>query len=96
MKSMIAVIKEQFSSLYLIFRLSAFELKSANTNNYLGRLWELINPMIQLGIYWFIFGIGIRKGQEVTMQNGVHVPFYLDGYRDDPLVFCKSGYFQFI
>ncbi|WHY91233.1 ABC transporter permease [Neobacillus cucumis] len=77
MKSMITVIKEQFSSLYLIFRLSAFELKSANTNNYLGRLWELINPMIQLGIYWFIFGIGIRKGQEVTMQNGVHVPFFI-------------------
>ncbi|MDQ6600363.1 ABC transporter permease [Bacillus salipaludis] len=77
MKSMITVIKEQFSSLYLIFRLSAFELKSANTNNYLGRLWELINPMIQLGIYWFIFGIGIRKGQEVTMENGVHVPFFI-------------------
>ena len=77
MKSMITIVKEQISSFYLILRLSAFELKSANTNNYLGRLWELLNPMIQLTIYWFVFGAGIRKGREVPMDNGMHVPFFI-------------------
>ncbi|MBI0577717.1 ABC transporter permease [Neobacillus cucumis] len=77
MKSMFTIIKEQISSFYLILRLSTFEMKSANTNNYLGRLWELINPAIQLVIYWFIFGAGIRGGQEVEMDNGMHVPFFI-------------------
>jgi len=77
MKSMITIVKEQISSFYLILRLSAFELKSANTNNYLGRFWEILNPMIQLTIYWFVFGAGIRKGSGVPMDNGVEVPFFI-------------------
>lgn len=74
---MITIVKEQISSFYLILRLSAFELKSANTNNYLGRFWEILNPMIQLTIYWFVFGAGIRKGREVPMDNGIDVPFFI-------------------
>jgi teichoic acid transport system permease protein len=77
MKSMITIVKEQISSFYLILRLSAFELKSANTNNYLGRFWEILNPMIQLTIYWFIFGAGIRKGKGIQMENGIDVPFFI-------------------
>lgn len=77
MKSMITIVKEQISSFYLILRLSAFELKSANTNNYLGRFWEILNPMIQLTIYWFVFGAGIREGREVPMDNGIEVPFFI-------------------
>ena len=72
MKSMFTVIKEQINSFYLICRLSMFELKSENNNNYLGLAWEFINPMIQIFIYWMIFGIGIRGGQDI---NGV--PFIL-------------------
>ncbi|MDZ5472338.1 ABC transporter permease [Bacillus sp. 31A1R] len=77
MKSLITIIREQISSFYLILRLSAFEIKSANSNNYLGRLWEVLNPAIQLGIYWFVFGIGVRRGQDITMENGVQVPFFI-------------------
>ncbi|MED4204492.1 ABC transporter permease [Neobacillus mesonae] len=77
MKSMITIIKEQITSFYLILRLSAFELKSANTNNYLGRLWELLNPMIQLGIYWLVFGVGMRKNKDIIMGNDIHVPFFI-------------------
>lgn len=74
MKSMFTVIREQISSFYLIRRLSLFELKSANNNNYLGMLWEVINPMIQLAIYWFVFGLGIRGGQDV---NGIPFVYWL-------------------
>ncbi|MEH7075087.1 ABC transporter permease [Neobacillus drentensis] len=77
MKSMITIVKEQISSFYLILRLSAFELKSANTNNYLGRLWEILNPMIQLAIYWFVFGLGVRGGQKVIMDDGTQVSFFI-------------------
>ncbi|WP_066065405.1 ABC transporter permease [Neobacillus soli] len=77
MKSMITIVKEQISSFYLILRLSAFEMKSANMNNYLGRFWEVLNPMIQLAIYWLVFGIGVRHGQQVEMDNGLKVPFFI-------------------
>jgi teichoic acid transport system permease protein len=60
--------------MYLIGRLSLFELKSANNNNYLGMLWELINPTIQLAIYWFVFGFGIRGGEDV---NGIPFVYWL-------------------
>lgn len=65
MKSMFTVIKEQIRSFYLIRRLSLFELKSANNNNYLGILWEFLNPMIQICVYWVVFGMGIRGGRHV-------------------------------
>jgi teichoic acid transport system permease protein len=77
MRSLITIVREQISSFYLILRLSAFEMKSANNNNYLGRLWEILNPMIQLSIYWLVFGIGVRGGQKITMENGVQVPFFI-------------------
>ncbi|MGG0720087.1 ABC transporter permease [Robertmurraya massiliosenegalensis] len=84
MKSMFKIIKEQINSFYLILRLSFFEVKSQNNNNYLGRLWEIINPMIQIGIYWFVFGYGIREGEPIGgipyinwMLSGIVVWFFI-------------------
>ena len=59
MNSALTVLKEQIKNFYLIRRLSVYEMKSANSANYLGILWEIINPMIQIAIYWFVFGFGI-------------------------------------
>lgn len=59
------VLKEQIKNFYLIRRLSVYEMKSANSNNYLGILWEIINPMIQISIYWFVFGFGIFNRKPV-------------------------------
>ncbi|MCF6410120.1 ABC transporter permease [Pseudalkalibacillus salsuginis] len=75
MKSVITVIKEQIEHFYLVRRLSLYELKSSNSNNYLGMAWELINPLIQVAIYWFVFGYGIRKRADITLENGLEVPF---------------------
>ncbi|WP_075982974.1 ABC transporter permease [Bacillus massilinigeriensis] len=50
------VIKEQIQNFYLIRRLSLYEVKTSNNNNYLGMLWEILNPGIQIAIYWFVFG----------------------------------------
>lgn len=76
MKSAITIIKEQINSFYLIKRLSVYEIKSANSNNYLGILWEFINPLIQISIYWFVFGLGLRKNSNVEI-GGTEVPFII-------------------
>lgn len=42
MHSVITVIKEQIKSFYLVRRLSVYEVKSANRNNYLGICGKLL------------------------------------------------------
>lgn len=80
MNAMVKIIKEQFNSVYLILRLSRYELKSSNNNNYLGIMWEIISPMIQIAVYWFVFGT-IRKGQtvEVNGQSIIYFDWLLAG-----------------
>jgi teichoic acid transport system permease protein len=84
MKSSFQVIKEHINNFYLIIRLSLFELKSNNNSHYLGVLWEVINPMILISIYWFVFGYGIRGGMLVDgvkflpwMISGISVWFFI-------------------
>lgn len=74
MKAAFTVLKEQIQNFYLIRRLSAYEIKSQNRNNYLGIAWEVINPSIQLVIYWFVFGT-LRDRAPVEI-NGLEVPFF--------------------
>ncbi|MFD1037152.1 ABC transporter permease [Virgibacillus byunsanensis] len=75
MKSAIKIVKEQIEHFYLIRRLSLYELKSKNRSNYLGMAWELINPLIQILIYWFVFG-SIRQRNDVDIAPGMDaVPF---------------------
>lgn len=74
MKSAITVIKEQFNHFYLIRRLSVYELESKNKNNYLGMAWEILNPTIQLVIYWFVFST--IRGRDPVEVAGIEVPFF--------------------
>ncbi|MFJ7745078.1 ABC transporter permease [Peribacillus sp. NPDC097295] len=81
MISALTVLKEQINNFYLVRRLSAYEMKSANSNNYLGILWEIINPMIQIAIYWFVFGFGILdRGKEFLpwLMAGIVVWFFVN------------------
>ncbi len=48
-----------------IWSLSVFQYKLANKEMVLGRLWKLINPFIQIGVYWLVFGVGLRLGKPV-------------------------------
>ncbi len=72
MKSTVLVLKEQINNFYLINRLAQFQLKIANHDNYLGLTWEIINPLIQIAVYWVVFGYGIRNNSPVE-----GVPFVL-------------------
>lgn len=65
MKSAWRVIKEQIEYFYLVRRLSVYELRSLTSGNYLGMAWEIINPAIQITIFWFVFGFGIRQRADV-------------------------------
>ncbi|MBO1005562.1 ABC transporter permease [Pseudogracilibacillus auburnensis] len=72
LKSVIQVIREQIENRELIIRMAAFELKGSYQIHYLGSFWQFLNPAIQIGIYWFVFGLGIRGGAAVD-----GTPFFL-------------------
>ncbi|QJF24698.1 ABC transporter permease [Mammaliicoccus vitulinus] len=74
MKAVYTVIKEHVKNFYLIQRLAQFQLKISNHDNYLGVAWELINPILQISVYWFAFGFGIRSNEPV---DGVPFIFWL-------------------
>ncbi|WP_088042757.1 ABC transporter permease [Bacillus sp. EAC] len=65
MNSIKTVLSEQFNNIYMIGRLSAYELKKLYANSFLGGIWIFLNPMIQIAVYGVTFGLGIRGGAPV-------------------------------
>ncbi|RDW22220.1 Teichoic acid translocation permease TagG [Oceanobacillus arenosus] len=74
--SMRQVIKEQIEHKDLIIRMASFDIKGMYQLHYLGSLWQFLNPVIQIAIYWVVFGLGIRGGSPVITTVG-EVPFFL-------------------
>ncbi|WP_336832519.1 ABC transporter permease [Staphylococcus pseudoxylosus] len=74
MKAICFVLKEQLKNLYLIKRLADFQLRISNHNNYLGVAWEIINPAMQIAVYWFVFGLGLRNN---TTHDGIPFIYWL-------------------
>lgn len=54
------VITECFENRYRLFRLASYELKAQNNGTVFGFFWNLLNPALQILIYWFVFEIGLN------------------------------------
>ncbi|WP_226618607.1 ABC transporter permease [Cytobacillus firmus] len=65
MKVIQEILKEQLANIYLIFTLARYDIKGKYQLHYLGAAWQYLSPALQILIYWFVFGIGIRGGQPV-------------------------------
>ncbi|WP_440602887.1 ABC transporter permease [Bacillus sp. GB_SG_008] len=72
MKAIRSVIQEQLDNIYLMGRLSSYELKQQYAASTLGVMWIFLNPLTQIGVYWLVFGLGIRGGAPVE-----GVPFFV-------------------
>lgn len=72
MKSMKKVGKELLSSVVIIHRLAVHDLITQNKGNIFGVTWLWLNPAIQIAIYGFVFGSGIRNNKPVG-----DIPFFL-------------------
>ncbi|WP_302373256.1 ABC transporter permease, partial [Enterococcus asini] len=66
MKEVYLVLAEQLRNFRIIFRLSRYEEKATYQSHYLGLLWQILNPLIQIAIYYLIFGLGMNGGREVN------------------------------
>lgn len=85
-KSMKYVIKEHLNNVYRIFSIARYEIVSENRESKLGPLWNILNPLILICTYWFVFGMGIRNNLPVQgipylhwMLVGMVVWFFMSG-----------------
>ncbi len=85
MKEIVAVIKEQFQHVGMIFRMSRYEDKATYQSHYLGLAWQILNPAIQIGIYYLVFGVGVNQNREISgvpfivwMLIGITAWFYMN------------------
>ena len=60
MKSTIIIFKEMIENKNIIWNLAKYEFKNGYAATTLGGVWLVLNPLIQVALFWVIFGLGIR------------------------------------
>lgn len=65
MNSVLMIIKEQINNVGIISRVSKYEEKATYQSHYLGLIWQFLNPLIQIGIYYLVFGLGVQRGRSI-------------------------------
>lgn len=65
MKDLLFILREHKENLYKIYKLSLYDFLTPLRDTYLGAVWIILSPLAQIGVYWFVFGIGIRNGKPV-------------------------------
>lgn len=71
------ILKEVLSHLSLIWAVARYNNKATFQGHYFGLAWEIINPLIQISLYFFVFG-SIRNNSAVSVglgDNYINVEF---------------------
>lgn len=59
------VIQDIIANRTILFQMAKYDYKLENKDTYLGKMWAIITPLLQIATYWFVFGIGLRNGADV-------------------------------
>ncbi|CUP47999.1 hypothetical protein BH721_07660 [Clostridium baratii] len=85
MSNLVFVLKEHKENWYRIRRLAVYDFIAPLRDTYLGMVWIVLNPLLQIGVYWIVFGMGIRSGRPVDghpfllwMLAGIIPWFYIN------------------
>lgn len=54
-----------------VWRLTIYEKKAKNSESKLGNVWELLNPLLNIFVYWFVFSVGLRS----NVAHGTDYPY---------------------
>lgn len=65
MNTMFQVVKDQFLNFKIIRRMAKYDDRATYQSHYLGLAWEFLNPLIQVGIYYLVFGVALRRGDPI-------------------------------
>ena len=103
-RSIYRVTKEVWKNKNRMIRVAKYDKKVENKDSYLGKIWDVLYPLIQIGTFWFVFGLGIRGGAPVVVNNKEYayllwmlcglIPWFYVNYgivRGASSVYGKSG-----
>lgn len=62
MKALKIVFHELWSNRQRLWRLTIHENKAKSAEMVLGRIWNFLNPALQILVYWFVFDVGLHNG----------------------------------
>lgn len=60
MNNIFKILKEQWIHRRLVLGVSLYNLKSQYANHYLGLFWNILQPAMQVLLYYIVFGLGLR------------------------------------
>lgn len=76
MTDLIKVLREIISNLPIVNRLARFNVRARWADNYLGSIWDYLEPTIYIGTYFLVFGMGMYNG---TVGNQPYILWLLTG-----------------
>lgn len=59
------VLSEIWKNRDCMWRIARYDHHVKDNDSYLGKVWSVLNPLIQVGTFWLVFGIGFRRGRDV-------------------------------
>lgn len=69
MRETVQILKEQVQHFHKITRIARYDQRAAYQSHYLGMVWEVLSPTLQVLILYFVFGI--RMNGAGSMAEGV-------------------------
>ena len=75
-KELLQFPKMMFTNRALIWKLAKNDFKTRYAGSNLGVLWALVQPVIIVLVYWFVFQIGLNAGSQ-KVKEGLDVAFVL-------------------
>lgn len=60
----------------LIWKLSKNDFKTRYAGSYFGVVWAMVQPVVIVLVYWFVFQIGLNNAT-AELKQGIQVPFVL-------------------
>lgn len=76
MTDLIQVLREIVTNLPIVNRLARFNVRARWADNYLGSIWDYLEPTIYIGTYFLVFGLGMYNG---TVENQPYILWLLTG-----------------
>ena len=62
MKKILSLPAEVYQNRKMIFKLAKNDFKTKFAGSYLGIVWAFIQPVVTVMVYWFVFEVGFRAG----------------------------------
>ncbi len=76
-KQKLSIFKEVIVNRKLVWSLAKNDFKTKYAGSYFGTIWAFVQPIVTVLVYWFVFQLGFRGSNNVSLPSGEIIPFVL-------------------